>query len=123
MGFYCGCDDSDVGVVYTDTARWNDRKTIKCAECRCELAPGHLVRTTVMSEWWDEPFEDMDDVTLQEVLDSDETYYIHECERCADLGDAFLDTGMCWNIGEMWGSYRQWLEDRGIANMTRPGRL
>lgn len=122
MGFSCGCDDSDWGIVDEYVRPWAGHKTIKCRECGCELAPGHVVHTVVMAEWWDEPFDEMDDDRLAEVLASDDTDYIHSCERCADLGDAVSDTGMCWSIGELWDAYMEWIADRRVAMKTRPGR-
>ena len=106
MGFSCGCDESELGIVDEYEKPWTGHKTIKCKECRCELAPGHLVHTTIWAEWWDEPFEDMDDDRLQEVLDDPDTDYFHTCERCADLQSAVFDTGMCIEFGTMWESYR-----------------
>lgn len=122
MGFSCGCYDSDWGVVDEYTAQWAGHKTVRCDECRCELAPGHVVHTTILAEWWDEPFEDMDDGQLAEVLADEETEYHYTCERCSDLADAVSGAGMCWYTGEFWAAYRDWLESRGLGDRTRSGR-
>lgn len=123
MSFSCGCDDSDYGVVMETEAPWNGHKTIKCRECGCELAPGHIVHTTVMAEWHEDgPFEDLDDETIDQVLADEETDYIHTCERCADLGDAVADTGMCWYFGELWNAYRDWMDMRNLPTRAEPGR-
>lgn len=54
MSFSCGCD-SDLGVVDEYERPWTGHKTIKCRECGCELARGHIVHTTIMAQWGDEP--------------------------------------------------------------------
>lgn len=122
MSFSCGCDDSDWGIVAEVEGPWSGHKTIQCKECGCELAPGHIVHTTAMAEWLDEPFEDMDEEALDMVLADDNTVYTHTCERCADVESAIIDTGMCWYTGEMWESYLEWLNARGLSHHTGPGR-
>lgn len=122
MSFSCGCDDSDWGIVDEYEEIWTGHKTIRCKECGCELAPGHVVHTTIMAVFGEDPFEDMDEETLDLVLASDETIYTHTCERCADLESDIMDLGMCWYGGEMWGSYREWLDARGLPYRTDPGR-
>lgn len=122
MGFNCGCDDSDWGVVDEYEAPWSGHKNLKCRECGCELAPGHVVHTTIMAEWYDEPFEDMDDEKLDMVLADENTDYIYTCEKCAALGEAVSDTGMCWTIGELWDGYAEWLGMSQLSPKTRPGR-
>lgn len=121
MGFSCSCD-FDSGVVLEEEKPWTGHKTIKCRECGCELAPGHVVHTVVMAEWWDEPFEEMEEERLEEVLASDDTSYFHTCEKCADLGDAIVDTGICWTFGELWEGYKEWLDERGLPSCAGPGR-
>lgn len=123
MSFSCGCDESDWAIVDEYEAPWAGHKTIKCRECGCELAPGHIVHTTVLAEWWDEPFEDMSDELLAEVLSDEDTDYIHVCERCGDLSDAVVDTGMCYDLGALWNSYREWLDMQGLPMKAAPGRL
>lgn len=122
MSFMCGCDDSDIGVVAEYEEIWKGHKTLKCMECGCELAPGHLVHTTVTAEWREEPFEDMEEEELQAVLDDPDTSYCHQCEKCADLGDAVGGTGMCYYYGELWSSFFEWLESMGLPVRTHKGR-
>lgn len=122
MSFSCGCDDSDWGVVTEYTKPWDGTKTIKCKECGCEIAPGHTVNTTVMAEFREEPFEDMSEEELDEVLLADDTDFIHTCEKCADLADSVTGSGMCYYFGELWSSYFEWLEAMSLPVRTHKGR-
>lgn len=117
MGFSCGCDDSDLEAVYTEQVH-TGHKTLRCCECKCEIAPGHVVNTTMFVDWHEDgPFEELTDDQQAELLE-DASYY-HACERCGDISDAFTDTGMCYQFGDMWQSYFDWLSDQGKAVMVR----
>ena len=122
MSFSCECNDSGLGVVAEYEKPWTGHKTIKCLECGCELAPGHLVHTVITAEWLDEPFDEMEESRFQEVLDSDDTFCAHSCERCADLSEAIRDTGICYYFGGFWDGYLDWMRSRNLGIRAIPGR-
>jgi len=116
MGFSCGCDDSDLEAVYTEQVH-SGHKTLCCCECGCEIAPGHVVATTMLVEYHEEgPFDELTDEQQEEMME--DASFFHSCERCSDLSDAFTDTGMCYQFGDMWDSYIEWLADQRKAMMT-----
>ena len=75
-----------------------------------------------MAQWYEDPFEDMSDEQMVDVLADKATDYIHTCEKCADLVDAVSDTGMCWLIGGLWEGYFAWLELCQLSPLVRAGR-
>lgn len=124
MSFFCGCEDSEYELAYEVHGPYTGHKTIRCPECRGEIAPGHEVREGVYVLTGDAPFDDLDEDTQDALLADPETHYrTIVCASCAELEDAFSDTGMCWYRGDFHESYLDWLAEQGLPPRTPLSRV
>jgi hypothetical protein len=69
----------------------------------------------------EEPFDDIEDEDYRDELLAN-AVHDYSCEKCSDLAESVLGLGMCYETGELWGAYFEWLQEERKPINVRKGK-